>query len=96
MGILNEQQIKHIMALLLVPVVGALSEFYTKRIMPITATWISRDKSGAYKYLPASVETFLDRDQLGQALKSAGFSDVSAKGLTFGVCVCHRAVKPGA
>lgn len=78
-----------------VPVVGPLSEFYTRRIMPLTATLISRDRSGAYKYLPASVATFLNREQLGEAMRDAGFEQVTSRALTMGVCVCHRAVKAG-
>jgi len=77
-----------------IPVVGWVSDFYTRRIMPHTATLISGDRSGAYKYLPASVETFLDREQLGGVLRQTGFSEVSAKPLTMGVCICHRGVKP--
>jgi demethylmenaquinone methyltransferase/2-methoxy-6-polyprenyl-1,4-benzoquinol methylase len=69
------------------------NDLYTRRIMPLTATLISGDKSGAYKYLPKSVETFLDRDQLSGVIRGAGFGDVSQTALTFGVCVCHRGVK---
>ncbi|MDP1661758.1 MAG: bifunctional demethylmenaquinone methyltransferase/2-methoxy-6-polyprenyl-1,4-benzoquinol methylase UbiE [Phycisphaerales bacterium] len=69
------------------------NDVYTRRIMPLTATLISGDKSGAYKYLPKSVETFLDREQLGVVICAAGFKDVSQTPLTFGVCVCHRGVK---
>lgn len=77
-----------------IPVIGALSDFYTRRIMPLTATLISRDKSGAYKYLPASVETFLNRDQLAAAVKTAGFQRVTSAPLSMGVCICHVAEKP--
>jgi ubiquinone/menaquinone biosynthesis C-methylase UbiE len=55
--------------------------------MPWTATLIARDGSGAYKYLPRSVETFLDRARLAQALKEVGFTAVSQTPLTFGTCV---------
>ena len=75
------------------PLVRWGNDLYTKRIMPLTATLISGDKSGAYKYLPRSVETFLDRDQLAAVLSGAGFREVTQTPLTFGVCVCHRAVK---
>ncbi len=70
------------------------SDFYTKRIMPLTATWISGDRSGAYKYLPRSVDTFLDRDQLAQMLRETGFTDVRQKALSFGVCVCTTCQRP--
>lgn len=58
--------------------------------MPRTATLISRDKSGAYKYLPRSVQTFLTRDEMVSTIESAGFESVKAHPLTFGVCVCYR------
>jgi demethylmenaquinone methyltransferase/2-methoxy-6-polyprenyl-1,4-benzoquinol methylase len=66
------------------------NDFYCNVIMPRTATLISRDKSGAYKYLPRSVETFLTKDQMIERMQGAGFGAVEAKGLTFGVCVCYR------
>lgn len=66
------------------------NDFYCNVIMPRTATLISRDKSGAYKYLPRSVETFLTKDQMIERMTAAGFEGVEAKGLTFGVCVCYR------
>lgn len=75
------------------PIIRLGNSFYTKVVMPITATLIARDKSGAYKYLPKSVETFMKREEMQAALKSAGFSDLHAKPMTFGVCVCHRGVK---
>lgn len=69
------------------------SDLYTNKIMPFTATWISGDKSGAYKYLPRSVATFLNRDELAQMLREIGFVDVKQKALSFGVCVCTTATK---
>lgn len=75
------------------PLIRWGNDLYTKRIMPLTATLISRDKSGAYKYLPKSVESFLDRDALGALIRERGFASHEAHALTFGVCVCHRAMK---
>ncbi len=74
------------------PVVRALNRFYTGTVMPWTATVISRDRSGAYKYLPRSVETFLGREALAQEITRAGFADVTQRALTMGVCVCTRGV----
>lgn len=74
------------------PAFGPLRWFnglYCKRIMPRTATLISGDTSGAYKYLPASVETFLSRPQMEQMLRDAGFADVRSRALTLGICVCY-------
>jgi demethylmenaquinone methyltransferase/2-methoxy-6-polyprenyl-1,4-benzoquinol methylase len=64
-------------------------DVYTNVVMPRTATLISRDRSGAYRYLPRSVATFLGRGEMAQALREAGFSDVTQRPMTFGVVVCH-------
>lgn len=75
------------------PIIRLGNDLYTKQIMPRTATLIARDRSGAYRYLPKSVETFLTADQLAEQATSAGFADISQKRMTFGVCVCTRALK---
>jgi demethylmenaquinone methyltransferase/2-methoxy-6-polyprenyl-1,4-benzoquinol methylase len=59
--------------------------------MPITATLISRDRSGAYKYLPRSVQTFYTREEMCRRIEAAGFRDVRPHPQTFGVCVCYVA-----
>jgi demethylmenaquinone methyltransferase/2-methoxy-6-polyprenyl-1,4-benzoquinol methylase len=76
------------------PVFRALYNFYFKQILPRTATWISGDKTGAYKYLPQSVRTFIDRKTMVQMLADAGFQNVTQKPLTFGICVCYRGLRP--
>ncbi|MHC4996602.1 MAG: ubiquinone/menaquinone biosynthesis methyltransferase, partial [Planctomycetota bacterium] len=48
--------------------------FYFRHVMPRTATLISGDRSGAYKYLPQSVNTFLGREQMVGMLEEAGFT----------------------
>ena len=70
-----------------------LYNFYFRKILPRTATLISRDKTGAYKYLPESVNTFIGREQMAGMLRAAGFTDVQQFPLTFGVCVCYRGIK---
>jgi demethylmenaquinone methyltransferase/2-methoxy-6-polyprenyl-1,4-benzoquinol methylase len=65
------------------------NDLYCKRIMPVTATFISGDRSGAYKYLPKSVESFMTTGEMVAALKGAGFSWVKATPLTLGICWCY-------
>jgi demethylmenaquinone methyltransferase / 2-methoxy-6-polyprenyl-1,4-benzoquinol methylase len=67
-----------------------LYNFYFRRILPRTATWISGDRTGAYKYLPESVNTFIDRDRMMSMMGDAGFEPVEQWPLTLGVCVCYR------
>jgi len=75
------------------PVMRRLYQFYSGVIMPRTASWIARDRSNAYRYLPRSVDTFLDRDAMCRLLSEAGFSGVTLKPLTMGVAVIYRGVK---
>ncbi|MEM8783723.1 MAG: ubiquinone/menaquinone biosynthesis methyltransferase [Planctomycetota bacterium] len=73
------------------------SKLYTERIMPWTATWIARDRSGAYRYLPRSVATFLDRAGVSGLLETAGLRVGRVRPVSFGVAtiyVATRAVDP--
>lgn len=75
------------------PVVRGLYNFYFKQILPRTASLIARDRSGAYRYLPKSVNTFMDRTAMTGMIEKAGFQNVSIKPLTMGIAVVYRAVK---
>ena len=75
------------------PVMRGLYNFYFKQIMPRTASLIARDKSGAYKYLPRSVNTFIDRPGMTAMMQAAGLGDIKVKPLTFGIAVIYRGVK---
>jgi demethylmenaquinone methyltransferase/2-methoxy-6-polyprenyl-1,4-benzoquinol methylase len=76
--------------------VRTLHEYYSGRIMPALATLIARDKSGAYRYLPRSVVSFVDARELCGRLENIGFSDVRAQPLTFGVVTIYTGVRGGA
>ena len=67
------------------------SGFYTTRVMPLTATLVSRDRSGAYRYLPRSVRTFYSREEMCERIGAAGFAGAAPHVLTFGICVCYAA-----
>ena len=74
--------------------VRRLYEFYSHRIMPAAATVISRDRTGAYRYLPKSVVSFVTPQQVCAELQNAGFARVSATPLTFGVVTVYVAHRP--
>jgi len=78
------------------PVMRAGYNFYFRQVLPRTATWISGDRTGAYRYLPQSVNTFLGREQLVSQMEATGLTDVKVKPLTFGIAVLYRGVKTGA
>ncbi len=71
------------------------NRWYSGWLMPRTATLISGDRSGAYRYLPKSVESFMSREEMVAAIAGAGFADVSARPLSMGICTCYRAVRAG-
>jgi demethylmenaquinone methyltransferase/2-methoxy-6-polyprenyl-1,4-benzoquinol methylase len=71
------------------PLFRALYQFYFKQVLPRTATWISGDKTGAYKYLPQSVRTFISRQTMVEMLARAGFTDISQHPMTMGICICY-------
>ena len=75
------------------PLLRAFYNFYFRKIMPITATLISGDKTGAYKYLPKSVNTFISRQAMQDRMGQAGFKEIVAKPLTFGICVCYKGTR---
>ena len=75
-------------------VLRGLYNFYFRHIMPRTAALIARDRSGAYKYLPKSVNTFINRETMVEMMRQAGFTEVTVKPLTFGIAVIYRGIKP--
>jgi demethylmenaquinone methyltransferase / 2-methoxy-6-polyprenyl-1,4-benzoquinol methylase len=70
-----------------------MNDFYCGWLMPRTATLLSGDRTGAYRYLPRSVDSFMTREELCEALRECGFEDASARPLTGGICICYRAVR---
>jgi demethylmenaquinone methyltransferase/2-methoxy-6-polyprenyl-1,4-benzoquinol methylase len=70
-----------------------LYNFYFRNILPRTATWISGDRTGAYKYLPESVNTFIERSKMVEILGAGGFVEIVQQPLTFGISVIYRGIK---
>ncbi len=70
-----------------------LNTLYTAKIMPLTASLVARDRSGAYRYLPRSIETFLSPEELAGMAERVGFRVDRQRRLTFGVCVATLGIK---
>lgn len=66
---------------------------YFNRIMPWVATLISRDRTGAYRYLPRSVVSFPSRQVIRSALETAGFGDVEIHPRSCGIVCIYVATK---
>ena len=65
---------------------------YSHCILPVYGRIISKDKA-AYSYLTKTIEAFPQGEQMTVILKKAGFTDVSFKRFTFGICTLYTAGK---
>jgi demethylmenaquinone methyltransferase/2-methoxy-6-polyprenyl-1,4-benzoquinol methylase len=68
------------------PLARVVNQVYSRHIMPLTASLIARDRSGAYRYLPRSIEKFPDGEELKGVVRDAGFAQTQQHVLTFGIC----------
>jgi demethylmenaquinone methyltransferase / 2-methoxy-6-polyprenyl-1,4-benzoquinol methylase len=66
--------------------------FYLRRILPLLAGLITGDRK-AYVYLNETIASFPDRRGLAAEMSAAGFSDVIARPLSFGIVALHEARK---
>ena len=66
---------------------------YFTRLLPRIGLIISRDRTGAYQYLPRSVQSFVSHKELLASLQEAGFNAVSCKRLTGGIVGLFTATK---
>jgi len=69
-----------------------LFKLYSHTILPLYGKIVSGDNM-AYSYLISSIEAFPQGETMVEILKKAGFSVVTYKRLTFGICTCYLATK---
>ncbi len=67
------------------PVVRHVYRWYFHRVLPVVGRIVSRNCSGAYSYLPASVDEFPQGRMLVERMHQAGLVDVQVYPLTLGV-----------
>lgn len=73
-------------------VFGPLLRWWVRTVPPLLGRWISGDDE-AYRYLPDSVGTFPDRDEMVERLRAVGLEPVQARRLTGGVATLYEGVK---
>ncbi len=66
--------------------------FYLRNILPVIGSLISGNKK-AYTYLNKTIETFPCGNEFCDIMKKSGFTNISAKPLTFGIATLYRAGK---
>jgi demethylmenaquinone methyltransferase/2-methoxy-6-polyprenyl-1,4-benzoquinol methylase len=75
------------------PGMRALYLWYFNQVLPRIGRIVSRHNA-AYGYLPASVGAFASPDEFVTILRHAGFEDVSAVPLTFGIVYLYTGRNP--
>lgn len=76
------------------PLLRKLYDLYSFLILPQIGRLVSRDQTGVYNYLPASIRVFPDQERFKTLLMAAGFSAVTYRNLTGGIVAIHVGVKP--
>lgn len=74
------------------PLIRAGYRLYTGLVLPRLGAWISRDSTGAYRYLPRSIAGFERRAAMVARVSRAGFAPVSAQAMNMGSVVIYRGV----
>lgn len=69
-----------------------LFALYSRVVIPLLGKFFSRDRN-AYTYLPESIRAFPQGEVMQDSLYRAGFSQVSFRRLTFGICTLYFATK---
>lgn len=81
------------------PVIRAGHYFYLYRVVPAVGWLIGRreriaGRQRAYTYLPHSLTTFVDRDELARIFRDTGLVDVGYRSLGLGAVTVHWGTKP--
>src|SRR5712691_5228777 len=76
-----------------IPGIRPLYRWYFTHVLPLVGRAIS-GHNAAYSYLPASVGTFAPPSEFVETLRSAGFTDIAADPLTFGIVYLYTARTP--
>ncbi len=70
-------------------VLGPLYQWYFRRVLPRVGNLLAKNDDSAYKYLPESVLTFPDGEELAAKMRTHGLKDVWFKPLTFGIATLY-------
>jgi demethylmenaquinone methyltransferase/2-methoxy-6-polyprenyl-1,4-benzoquinol methylase len=75
------------------PIRGIYRWFF-RRVLPKVGQAVSQNRTGAYNYLPQSVNEFPDGEALAVRMTAAGLRDVTFWPLTFGIATLYVGMKP--
>jgi demethylmenaquinone methyltransferase/2-methoxy-6-polyprenyl-1,4-benzoquinol methylase len=74
-------------------VIRALYLWYFRHVLPRIGGWVSGD-SYAYNYLNKTVETFPCGEAFCRLMRDAGFKQVAAEPMTFGIATLYTGIRP--
>lgn len=66
--------------------------FFSRTLIPRLGAWVSGN-ADAYEYLVESIRRFPDQEEFRALLETAGFTEVSWKNFSFGICCLHIGIK---
>lgn len=75
------------------PLFRKLYDFYSFTLLPKIGTWVSKDRTGVYEYLPDSIRRFPDQAALCRKLEEVGFKGVRYQNLTGGIVAIHTGTR---
>lgn len=67
--------------------------FYLRRVLPGLARLLTGDRD-AYLYLGDTIGKFPSKEELTAEIRAAGFGEITATPMTFGIVALHSATKP--
>jgi len=73
-------------------IIRKLYLLYLRNFVPLLGRLLSRDKN-AYRYLNISIENFYSIEDFSSLMQKAGFLNISATPLTFGIVCIYKAYK---
>ena len=73
---------------------GRLYRWYFRYALPLVGQIVCRNRESAYRYLPESVLSFPDYEDLAARLRTHGLVDVRYEPFTFGIATLYVGVKP--
>jgi demethylmenaquinone methyltransferase/2-methoxy-6-polyprenyl-1,4-benzoquinol methylase len=73
---------------------GKAYDFYSFRLLPRIGSIVSGDKTGTYRYLPASIRAFQDPESLKRLMQETGFQEAAYRRLSGGIVAIHLGRRP--
>ncbi|MBM3242596.1 bifunctional demethylmenaquinone methyltransferase/2-methoxy-6-polyprenyl-1,4-benzoquinol methylase UbiE [Candidatus Poribacteria bacterium] len=71
------------------PISRGIYYLYFTKILPLIGNAISQNRNDAYGYLPNSVVTFLNKNQLKEMMEECGLRDIEVYRKIFGIVAIH-------